>query len=885
VAAQKSYVEAVESALRAYGKRTDKKSNTEKQPSAPDTSVLRQNISALVADLEETEVTYLFCVEPLTEDVPLYAGYDAFLATTLQFYGLDKSEIEPIIKQVPREARERFHLFLAQDATTSNWMRNFLAVQLQTKTLDNIKSIRRVLDGWLDKADGLKLSIRNAWDDYRKQLVTLPDLKETMFNEDFGVSRVFLLPQVMYHRRGFEGQAGKPQLIPDLGRLFGALLSNRTSGEDLIILCGGPGSGKSTLCRVLASELAKRKEVHPVFLRLKRMKEGADVATFVEETLQHVGCVSRIADLRQVPNLVLILDGFDELVMASRSRLRQFFNFLREDLSTGVFSRARVVVSGRDTLFPNGQGLPSGSHVISLLPFDKARVSSWGTKWRAQHAEGPGHNFHPEVFLEEKGKDNIKNPLHHLVSWPLTLHLVARVHTRGQLDINEKTKHEVQKAYLYRSILADTAARQDEKAVNAHTLEPARVRAFVRALAWEMYTRSVDSLDPSDVMPLLSQHFAGKQEADLAELADVAVVSSPELTKGEETGFEFVHKSFAEYLTAEHAAQVVERVSFKAPDYDGAMTWRMTTTEACSELSPVLGLRLLSDEVQEMLEPMLGCFDLFAKGNKVDDVISGKSRKEGLLRIIERFEMLLKSAAEGASLDAVSQQTLRKLLIRSPLDAYGNYCAGLMIIGTAAARQFGCRSPKASELDRYFNGEPSKGAFWRIIALIQSGGIVINQSLAARIFTGLSVISTDGDGLEMDESSMPLRLRELDKIKGFSSIIAPAIERLLLFKYGLLNVGYIGQHGEKEADKFTHVTRNFQRTLELHSPGWGFLQEGFSDSDARALERAGLCASIDPHVIKKLKEIIPLLMNEHARIRSVDFDKLLSRSVYLSEIE
>jgi len=77
------------------------------------------------------------------------------------------------------------------------------------------------------------------------------------------------------------------------------------------------------------------------------MKEGADIAAFVEESLRNLGLIDRLADLRALPNLVLILDGFDELVMASRSRLRHFFNVLSEELGTGPLRSARAIVSGR----------------------------------------------------------------------------------------------------------------------------------------------------------------------------------------------------------------------------------------------------------------------------------------------------------------------------------------------------------------------------------------------------------------------------------------------------------------------------------------------------------------------------------------------------------
>ena len=89
-----------------------------------------------------------------------------------------------------------------------------------------------------------------------------------MYNEDFGVREVFVKPQGTYAVAGAPSDAGRSQLVPDLGVLLGGLLTPRVANDDLIVLFGGPGSGKSTLCRVLASELAADEHVFPVFVRL-----------------------------------------------------------------------------------------------------------------------------------------------------------------------------------------------------------------------------------------------------------------------------------------------------------------------------------------------------------------------------------------------------------------------------------------------------------------------------------------------------------------------------------------------------------------------------------------------------------------------------------------
>lgn len=290
------------------------------------------------------------------------------------------------------------------------------------------------------------------------------------------------------------------------------------------------------------------------------------------------------------------------------------------------------------------------------------------------------------------------------------------------------------------------------------------MRKFLRSLAWQMYARSIDSMDPAEVIPLLNEFFPEAAETDVAELAEVAVVSSPELTKGEETGFEFVHKSFAEFLVAEVIADYVERVAFKAKDYKGELTWQMRDDDAAAELAAVIRLRLITDEVQEMLEPMLGCLVPFLAGEKVDQVVSGPHRKEGLTRIVERFEKLYDPFLRGRSLGMISDRTRGKSLISSPLEAYANYCAGLLIIGTASARQLSAFRTTAEE-PRHLNGDPFPGAFWRCLSILHAGGLAMDDKLANRLFRQLSVLASEDRGLSDKDS--PWKLAFLRPVDGY----------------------------------------------------------------------------------------------------------------------
>lgn len=790
--------------------------------------------SKLAEDLSDVELPYIIGGSPDDVGATLCIAYSRWICTLLEVHRIKRAYIASLSDHVGKEARSRFVTWLAGDGEIANWLRTYLLIQQQKNAeqavLDSLASVRDSLAGWT-MGTSPAARRKTAWDKYRSFLMDLPDAKGTMFAEDFGVRKVFVQPIASYQIAGSKARC--KERIYDIGGLIGALISTRTPGDELILLCGGPGSGKSTFCRILASELAKEESIHPVFLRLRRLREGADIPSFIEENLQKEGIVDRISELRDIPNLVLILDGFDELVMASRTRLREFFNNLREDLSSGALRNAKAIVSGRDTLFPGGMGLPSGSHAIYLQPFDRARIEAWGEKWRVLHQEQEGAQFHPELFFDPKKTTAGRRtpPLHHLVSWPLTLHLVARVDNAGALRISSGSAQDVEKASLYRSILAETAQRQLEQAQGQGRLSDIEMRRFLRAVAWEMYSTSRDSLEYSEVDPILSRFFPTRNELERAELADVAIVNAPEFTKGEEKGFEFVHKSFSEFLVAERIAETLEKVAYKVPDLETKLTWRMTPEEAIAAFAADLAIRLLPAEIQEMMEPMLADFRSFSLGTKVDDVSATEGARAGLQNKIDRLQSFVVSLGAGQCTGDIDRATKGSSILRTPLEPYSHFAVGVLAVLSALVARLQRLSDKKSPGTR---AQIARSDLWRLIHLIEAGGTSIDRPLAARLFSGLEVTRREGE--TEDILYPPISPAALEEINGLAFPVVGALRSILsqnqlLFIENVINSALISTLAGR------HASRNL-----INYPGMGRRRYPHWDTDRlpRILYAAGL---------------------------------------------
>ncbi|WP_029007485.1 NACHT domain-containing protein [Azospirillum halopraeferens] len=774
---------------------------------------LREDIQRTMELVMGLDVPYTLAVNPASQ---LGSYYEEQVRAFSTLIGLLRggwrgaSEFSKSIEVAMRD----YNAWASSRTDAAEAVRSYLNYEQQQAqrniVADDVRGLSLALQNWLRANDTLSERRKENWRAYRETLSKLPDDKITMFDESFGVRKVFVQPVATYKVAGVKRVSDAA--VADVAGLIGTLISDRVGGDDLILLAGGPGSGKSTLCRILAAELAANEEVHPVFLRLRRLQDSHDVRGFIETHLQSLGLIDRVADLASVPNLVLILDGFDELVMASRTKLREFFNALKEDLSTGPLRHAKAIVSGRDTLFPNGLGLPTGAHVISLQPFDRSRIAAWGAKWREQHSRDTAKSFYPENLVsEDKGRGKKTSPLEHLVSWPLTLHLVARAHTSGSIDLKTNNVDEVEKAVLYRSIVADTALRQDEQAGGRGRLNPQQMRKFVQAIAWEMYSTGREALDVTEGLPILRSILPEAMESDLTELADVTIVNQPELTKGEETGFEFVHKSFSEYFAAETIATKIEEVCFRVAQWGGEEeTWRMSAKEATTALAGLFAVRLLTAEVQEMLEPMLDDFLTFLRGPSAYPRPTPELLASNLERKLLRFEALLQEFAGGGLLKDVTVATRSNRLVISELESFGNYASALLFIAVALTHRQNAYGGKSERRVRI-----PPATLVRLLHIVLAGEIQIDRPYAER---GLRLIDARRPGGESTEVHFPpVAPSLLEDVRGLESHLEEAITALNSQKVVLelenilltFATTLLGSHGDSIAS-FRHARYNYR---------------------------------------------------------------------------
>ncbi len=101
------------------------------------------------------------------------------------------------------------------------------------------------------------------------------------------------------------------------------------------------------------------------------------------------------------------------------------------------------------------------------------------------------------------------------------------------------------------------------------------------------------------------------------------------------------------------------------------------------------------------------------------------------------------------------------------------------IIGAAAARQL-TRFESSGKQERFFLVEPFKGAFWRCLCILASGGITLDEILANRLLDGVRVVPAKKSA-PINDLESPLKLAYLSRAEGIKHNIADQLIRCLRY--------------------------------------------------------------------------------------------------------
>lgn len=382
----------------------------------------------------------------------------------------------------------------------------------------------------------------------------------------------------------------------------------------LVYVVGGPGSGKSTLATMLAADLAGDPLLQPLLIRLRDVSPERDVFDEITRVLREMPPPNEVAvELAKVfsraPRLVLLLDGFDELIQASRTGLGSFFlrlqNLLRDQRVQGI------VCFGRDTVFSRDDtSIPEGDTVVTLLPFDDAQVTQWCARWNK--ATGKSFDWTRRGKRAERSDDEVFQSLIHE---PLTLRLLALLDLEGIPIFSEGGGLDL--ARVYRHVIAETCARHQKE---RKEFTAADLRRLLRVIGFAVMQSGQEVIRHDDLQRTLSalglQLETDKSESKATQLI---LAISYRRSDNDERAWEFLHKSVGEYLAAEFLSVEIAAMVAQEKDEFGETTFRLSDNALCRRWIERFGVAVVPAGVERFLKRMAGDWPAFVEHGAARD--------------------------------------------------------------------------------------------------------------------------------------------------------------------------------------------------------------------------------------------------------------------------
>ena len=442
--------------------------------------------------------------------------------------------------------------------------------------------------------------------------------------------------------------------VADLHETIMDWLTTSPDDDAIRLIAGGPGSGKSSFAKAIAAHLVPTGRHRVLFIALQHMRMDAARGTLKENIGRHLenrhgfkqpdkceGFPSNPLEWHgeDANPILMIFDGLDELTsnLDRASELtRRFVSNLKHELDdlNRAGQRARAIVLGRDLAIDDAvaeanRPLNSVLHVAPIRPmkrddlrleanpsddeidedFDPVldqkdlmkhdmRLDYW-PRWRA--ANGKEEAAPPESITHESMSDlNVE---------PLLLHLLILSDFCGERWEDAADNRNL----VYRDILRKVFARNQKRQLDAYrSLTEENFFELMEVFGLAAFRGNGRTGDHDSFVKLRKRYAAPKAEKVYAQIegANLRSVALQIHTQQriEGAGFEFVHKSFGEYLAARALIGAADRLrkrreNDEIDDTDAELALRWCELIGDGVLSQAI-VRFLKDEAR--LRPPAG---------------------------------------------------------------------------------------------------------------------------------------------------------------------------------------------------------------------------------------------------------------------------------------
>lgn len=473
-------------------------------------------------------------------------------------------------------------------------------------------------------------------------------------------------------------------------------------GKDFLrVVAGGPGSGKSSFARAIAAEIALRGKRRVLFVELQRMMLTGDlyrdIGTYLYQRNKPTG-ENGSPGFSENPldwlkgdtrPTLLVFDGLDEITHDSEKSKEISRNFVLniEKLIRGQNqdgTKICALVLGRDAACQEGMkaaGLPLET-MLNVAPIRKLRKEDFYpvntdrlSEDTVDFPELPDsllRDQRPEYWKlwclsqELKNSDPPDAVTHESLSdlnvEPLLLHLLILSDYCGPKWKDAADNRNV----VYKDILGQIHQRNVREKKPGQKLAERDFFTLMECLglaAWRGNLRTGTETTYLAVREIHARAMQKTGQFDHADMDSMVLQTHARKVEGVEPGFEFIHKSFGEYLTARALITLAQRTKRRLQHTEDPVGENVVATEwvdlvDASELTPEI-LRFVRDEARQITDVA----DLSRLQSSLQDLLTwtitnGLPAKGESFRAMETIQRCSETAllAVGASISQCLKQ-------------------------------------------------------------------------------------------------------------------------------------------------------------------------------------------------------------------------------------